>query len=303
MNNILDFIGNTPLVEIKKINPNPKVRIFAKLEGFNPTGSIKDRIALGMVEKAEKQGVLTKGKMIIEPTSGNTGISLAMIAALKGYKIKIVMPESMSVERRKIIKVLGAELILVKPEEWRDAAIKMTKSMVERDKNLVMMNQFENEENCSVHYRTTGKEILAQVKGKIDFFVAGLGTGGTITGVGRRLREKYPNIRIIGVQPVLGSKIEGLKSIKEGYVPPVLAPSLPCADHTKTLIEGIMEVSQEEAFKAARQVASKEGIICGPSSGAAMFAIESIARKIKKGTIVTIFPDRGEKYLSTPLFD
>lgn len=303
METILQTIGNTPLIKICKLNPNPKVTIFAKAEGFNPTGSMKDRIALAMVEKAEKAGALKKGNVLIEPTSGNTGIALAMVAAIKGYKLKIVMPESMSVERRKMIKAYGAELILVKPEEWRDAAIKMTKSLVEKDSNLVMLNQFENDENCRVHYRTTGREILRQVKGKIDYFVAGLGTGGTITGIGKRLREKYPKIRIVGVQPVLGSKIEGLKSIKEGYVPPVLAPSLPCGDHSKSLIDAIVEVKAEDAFETTRELARKEGHFVGASSGAIMFAAKAIAEKMEKGTIVTIFPDRGEKYLSTEMFE
>ena len=303
MKTILDHIGNTPVVKINKITSNSKVNIFAKLEGFNPTGSIKDRIALAMVERAEKAGVLSKGKTIIEPTSGNTGIALAMVAAIKGYKIKIVMPENMSVERRKMITAFGAELILVKPEEWRDAAIKMTKAIAAKDKKLVMLNQFENEENCNAHYRTTGKEILGQVKGRIDYFVAGLGTGGTITGIGKRLREKFPKIRIIGVQPFLGAKIEGLKSIKEGYVPPVLAPSLPCGDHSKSLIDAIVEVSAEDAFAMARNLAKYEGLFVGASSGAAMCVSKSIAQKMPKGTIVTLFPDRGEKYLSTPMFE
>ncbi len=301
MNNVLKYIGKTPMVEIE--SGNPKVKIFAKLEGFNPTGSTKDRIALAMVEKAERAGVLTKGKTIIEPTSGNTGIALAMVAAVKGYKIKIVMPESMSIERRKMIKAFGAELILVKPEEWRDAAIKMTKALVEKDKNLVMLNQFENQENCQAHYRTTGKEILEQVKGRIDYFVGGIGTGGTITGIGKRIKEKFPKAVVIGVQPILGCKIEGLKSIKEGYVPPVLEPSLPCGNHAKSLIDAIVEVSDIDSFEMTRELAKKSGLLVGASSGALFFVARSIAKKMKKGTIVTIFPDRGEKYLSTAVFE
>jgi cysteine synthase B len=301
MKNILQFIGNTPMIQIE--TGNPKVKLYAKLEGFNPTGSIKDRIALAMIEKAERAGVLVKGKTIIEPTSGNTGIALAMIAAIKGYKIKIVMPESMSIERRKMIKAFGAELILVKPEEWRDAAIKMTKALVEKDKNLVMLNQFENQENCCAHYRTTGKEILEQVKGKIDYFVGGIGTGGTITGIGKRIKEKYPKAQVIGVQPVQGCIIEGLKSIKDGYVPPVLEPSLPCGDHSKSLIDAIVEVSDTDSFEATRELAKKSGVLVGASSGALFFAARSITKKMEKGTIVTIFPDRGEKYLSTPVFE
>ena len=301
MNNVLKYIGKTPMVEIE--SGNPKVKIFAKLEGFNPTGLTKDRIALAMVEKAERAGVLTKGKTIIEPTSGNTGIALAMVAAVKGYKIKIVMPESMSIERRKMIKAFGAELILVKPEEWRDAAIKMTKALVEKDKNLVMLNQFENQENCQAHYRTTGKEILEQVKGRIDYFVGGIGTGGTITGIGKRIKEKFPKAVVIGVQPILGCKIEGLKSIKEGYVPPVLEPSLPCGNHAKSLIDAIVEVSDIDSFEMTRELAKKSGLLVGASSGALFFVARSIAKKMKKGTIVTIFPDRGEKYLSTAVFE
>ena len=301
MNNVLKYIGKTPMVEIE--SGNPKVKIFAKLEGFNPTGSTKDRIALAMVEKAERAGVLTKGKTIIEPTSGNNGIALAMVAAVKGYKIKIVMPESMSIERRKMIKAFGAELILVKPEEWRDAAIKMTKALVEKDKNLVMLNQFENQENCQAHYRTTGKEILEQVKGRIDYFVGGIGTGGTITGIGKRIKEKFPKAVVIGVQPILGCKIEGLKSIKEGYVPPVLEPSLPCGNHAKSLIDAIVEVSDIDSFEMTRELAKKSGLLVGASSGALFFVARSIAKKMKKGTIVTIFPDRGEKYLSTAVFE
>lgn len=303
MNSILDLIGNTPLIEIKKLNPNPKVKIFAKLEGFNPTGSVKDRIALAMVEAAEKSGALKKGKTIIEPTSGNTGIAVAMVAAMKGYKCVIVMPEHMSVERRKMIKAFGAELILVKPEEWRDAAIKKVKAMVAADKKLVMLNQFENQENCNVHYRTTGKEILKQVGGQIDYFIAGVGTGGTITGNARRLRQKWPQMRVIGIQPAPGEKIEGLKSLKDGYIPPILCSSLPCADHSKSLIEIIIDVNAADAFGAARDLAQKEGLFMGASSGAALFMAQLYAQKIRKGTIVTLFPDRGEKYLSTEMFN
>ncbi len=300
---ILEMIGNTPMVEIKRVNPNPKVRIFAKLEGCNPTGSIKDRIALAMVVAAEKKGILKKGKTIIEPTSGNTGIAVAMVAAMKGYKAVIVMPEHMSIERRKMIKAFGAELILVKPEEWRDAAIKKVKAMVEADKNLVMLNQFENRENCNAHYRGTGREIIDKVKTRVDYLIAGVGTGGTITGVARRLREKWPKLRVIGLQPAPGEKIEGLKSIKDGYIPPILCSSLPCADHSKSLIETIIDLKAEDAFVAARDLAQKEGLFVGASSGAAMCVAARYARKMEKGVIVTLFPDRGEKYLSTPMFE
>ena len=303
MNSILDLIGNTPLVEIKKLNPNPKVKIYAKLEGFNPTGSVKDRIALAMIEAAEKAGVLKKGKTVIEATSGNTGIGIAMVSAMKGYKSIIVMPESMSIERRKMIKAFGAELILVKPEMWRQGAMDLVKSMIAKNKNLVTLDQFGNLENCQCHYRTTGKEILEQINGPIDYLVAGLGTGGTITGIGKRLREKNPVIKIIGVQPKVGEKIEGLMTTRVGCIPSILAPNLPCADHSKALIDIVVDAAASDAFELSRNLALKEGLFVGASSGAAMFMAQLYARKLKKGTIVTLFPDRGEKYLSTPMFE
>lgn len=293
MKNILDTIGNTPLVKIEKLNPNPKVNIFAKLEGFNPTGSVKDRIALFMVKKAEKEGILTKGKTIIEPTSGNTGISLAMVGAVKGYKVIVVMPETMSIERRKMIKAFGAELILVKEEEWRDGAIKFTKELVKKDKNLVLLNQYENEANVLAHYETTGKEILEQMGDKkIDVFVAGIGTGGTIMGAGRRLREKYPDIEIVGVEPRIKTKIEGLRSTEE-YLPPIL--------NLKEINQRVI-VEDEEAFEMTREIIKKEGIFVGVSSGAALSVAIQKAKEMESGNIVVIFPDRGEKYFSTKLF-
>jgi cysteine synthase B len=287
---ILDTIGNTPLVRIQKLNPNPKVNIFAKLEGFNPTGSVKDRIALYMIKEAEKEGLLNKEKTIIEPTSGNTGISLAMIGAIKGYKVKIVMPETMSIERRKILEFFGAELILVEEKEWRDGAIRFIKSLVKKDKNLVLLNQYENEANVRAHYETTGKEIIEQMGGKkIDVLVAGVGTGGTITGVGKRLKEKYPDVKIVGVFPRPKTKIQGLRSIEEGYIPPIL--------DLKIIDEKII-VKDEDAFEMTKKLAQKEGIFTGLSSGAALFAALKIAKRLNSGNIVVIFPDRGEKYLS-----
>ena len=300
---ILETIGNTPLVEIEKISPNPKVKIYAKLEGANPTGSIKDRIALAMIEHAEKIGALKKGKTIIEATSGNTGIGIAMVAAIKRYRATIVMPESMSVERQKMIRAFGAQLILVKPEMWRDGAVAMIKEMAAKNKNLVMLNQFDNEQNCLAHYNSTGKEILKQIPEKIDYLIAGLGTGGTITGIARRLRQKYPNIRVVGIQPKPGEKIEGLRSVKSGAIPKILEPCLPCGDHRKSLIDIVIDISEKDAVKTARNLAAKEGIFAGQSSGAAMFAAAKYARKMEKGTVVTIFPDRGEKYLSTGIFN
>ena len=294
MLNILKTIGDTPLVKIQNFSENPNINIFAKLEGFNPTGSVKDRLALAMVEKAEKQGLLAKGKIIIEPTSGNTGISLSMVGNVKGYKVKIVMPASMSIERRKIIKFFGADLILVKSEDWRDAVIKFTKELIKKDKRLAILNQYENEINARIHYLTTGKEILEQMKGqKIDVFIAGIGTGGTITGVSKRIKERFPKAKIIGVQPKLGENIQGLKSLREGYTPPVLQ---------KDIIDEIVEVSEKNASNASKRLAEKEGIFAGMSSGAAFYTALKEAQKIKKGNIVVIFPDRGEKYLSTKFF-
>jgi len=294
MKNILETIGNTPLVKIEKLNPNPRVNIFAKLEGFNPTGSVKDRIALAMVEKAERDGVLFKGKIILESTSGNTGISLAMVGAVKGYKVKIVMPEIMSIERQKILKAFGAELILVKKEDWRDAAIKFTKELAKKDKNLVLLNQYENEANVMAHYETTGKEILEQLKEKqIDIFVAGIGTGGTIMGVGRKLKEKYPNLKIIGVEPRVETEIEGLRSTEE-YLPPIL--------NFKEIDQRII-IEDEDAFFTTKEIIKKEGIFVGISSGAALYVAIQKAKEMISGNIVVIFPDRGEKYLSTRLFE
>ena len=294
MKNILETIGNTPLVKIEKLNPNPRVNIFAKLEGFNPTGSVKDRIALAMVEKAERDGVLFKGKIILESTSGNTGISLAMVGAVKGYKVKIVMPEIMSIERQKILKAFGAELILVKKEDWRDAAIKFTKELAKKDKNLVLLNQYENEANVMAHYETTGKEILEQLKEKqIDIFVAGIGTGGTIMGVGRKLKEKYPNLKIIGVEPRVETEIEGLRSTEE-YLPPIL--------NFKEIDQRII-IEDEDAFLTTKEIIKKEGIFVGISSGAALYVAIQKAKEMISGNIVVIFPDRGEKYLSTRLFE
>ena len=294
MKNILETIGNTPLVKIEKLNPNPRVNIFAKLEGFNPTGSVKDRIALAMVEKAERDGVLFKGKIILESTSGNTGISLAMVGAVKGYKVKIVMPEIMSIERQKILKAFGAELILVKKEDWRDAAIKFTKELARKDKNLVLLNQYENEANVMAHYETTGKEILEQMKEKqIDIFVAGIGTGVTIMGVGRKLKEKYPNLKIIGVEPRVETEIEGLRSTEE-YLPPIL--------NFKEIDQRII-IEDEDAFFTTKEIIKKEGIFVGISSGAALYVAIQKAKEMISGNIVVIFPDRGEKYLSTRLFE
>jgi cysteine synthase len=284
---ILNHIGNTPLIRIKR--EKGKANIFAKLELFNPTGSVKDRPALAMVLKAERKRILKKGKTILEPTSGNTGISLAMVGAVKGYEVKIVLPESTAILKRKMIEKFGAEIISVKDKDWRKNAIELAKKLAKNDKNLVLLNQFENKANVEIHYETTGREILRQMKGKkIDILVAGIGTGGTIVGIGKRLKKKYPNLKIIGVQPKLGSLIEGLKSLKEGYKPPIL---------NLKIIDKIVEVEEKEALMWQERLAKEEGILAGLSSGAAFSVAFKESQNLKKGNIVVIFPDRGEKYL------
>lgn len=292
--NILKTIGNTPLVRINRLNPIRKVNIFAKIEGTNPTGSIKDRIALKMIEQAEKEGALTKGKTIIEPTSGNTGIGLAMIGAVKGYKVEIVMSGAVSIERRKMIQAFGVKVTLTDPKLGTDGAIKKARDLVKKyPKKYFMPDQFTNKYNKIAHYKTTAEEIWKQTKGKIDYFVSAIGTSGTLMGVGIYLKEKNPKIKIVSAEPVKGHYIQGLKNMEEAIVPAI---------YNSSLIDKIIMIDTEKAFETARQVVKKEGIFVGMSSGAAMLAALKVAKRIKKGNIVVIFPDRGEKYLSTNLF-
>lgn len=292
--NILDTIGNTPLVKIHRLNDNPNVTIFAKLEGYNPTGSIKDRIALKMIEQAESDGKLAKGKVIIEPTSGNTGIGLAMIGAVKGYEVEIVMSEAVSIERRKMIQAFGAKVTLTDPSLGTDGAIMKARELVQQNPDRYFMpDQFSNEYNKLAHYKTTAEEIWEQTGGNLDYFVSALGTSGTIMGVSKYLKEKNPKIRIVSAHPVKGHYIQGLKNMEEAIVPAIYDPSQ---------IDETIMVETEIAFELARRIVKQEGILVGMSSGAAMFAALDIARKIDTGTIVLIFPDRGEKYLSTGLF-
>lgn len=292
--NILETIGNTPLVKINHLNTNPNVAIYAKLEGYNPTGSIKDRIALKMIEQAETEGILAKGKIIIEPTSGNTGIGLAMIGAVKGYQVEIVMSEAVSMERRKMIQAFGAKVTLTDPNLGTDGAIMKARELVKQDPDKYFMpDQFSNEYNKLAHYKTTAEEIWEQTGGRLDYFVSALGTSGTIMGVSKYLKEKNPAIRIVSAHPVKGHYIQGLKNMEEAIVPAIYDPSQ---------IDETIMVETETAFELAREIVKREGILVGMSSGAAMFAALEIARKIDAGTIVIIFPDRGEKYLSTGLF-
>lgn len=291
---VLSAIGNTPLLELKNLNTNPKVRILGKLEGSNPGGSIKDRPAYYMITKAEESGELSKGKIILEPTSGNTGIAVAMIGAAKGYPVKLVVPGCVSVERCRILEAFGAEVVLTPPEEGTDGAIRKAHQIINEDpEKYFMPNQFENENNSLAHYETTGPEIFAQTGGDIDFFVAGMGTTGTLMGTGKFLKEVKPEIRIIGVEPVKGHTIQGLKNMNEAIVPKIY--------HTEMLDEKII-VEDDDAFEMARVLATKEGVFVGMSSGAAVAGALSLAKRIDSGTIVVILPDRGERYLSTTLF-
>jgi len=295
MNNVLELIGNTPIVRINKLNSNPRVNIFAKLEGQNPGGSIKDRIALKMLEQAEKEGKLSKGKTIIEATSGNTGIALAMIGAIKGFAVEIVMSDAVSVERRKMIATFGAKITLTDGKMGTDGAIKKARDLVANfPEKYYYPDQFSNNNNILAHYETTAVEIWKQMKGQIDYFVAAIGTSGTLMGVGKFLKQMNPNIKIVSAEPVRGHYIQGLKNMEEAIVPAI---------YDREHLDDIIMVETESAFEMARQVARKEGIFCGMSSGAAMHASLEIAKKITSGNIITIFPDRGEKYLSTSLFN
>ena len=292
--NILEAIGNTPLVKINKMNPNKKVPIYAKLEGFNPTGSIKDRIALKMIEQAEQEGTLTKDKIILEPTSGNTGIGLAMIGAVKGYRVQIVMSSAVSIERQKMIKAFGGEIILTDPGLGTDGAIMKSREMINENPNAYFNpNQFSNEYNKLAHYSTTAQEIWDQTDGKVTHLISSLGTSGTLMGVGMKLKELDPKVKIIEAQPVKGHYIQGLKNMEEAIVPEL---------YDTTQIDRSVIIESEEAYAMARRIVLEEGIFVGMSSGAAMIAALKVAESLDSGLIVVIYPDRGEKYLSTDLF-
>jgi S-sulfo-L-cysteine synthase (O-acetyl-L-serine-dependent) len=291
---ILGTIGNTPMVRINHLNPNKNCTIYAKIEGNNPTGSIKDRIALSMIEQAEKEGSLSKGKIIIEPTSGNTGVALAMIGVVKGYDVEIVMSEAVSIERQQMIKAFGAKVTLTEGKLGTDGAIRRARDLVkEHPERYFMADQFTNEYNKMAHYRTTGEEIWRDTGGKLDYFVSSLGTSGTIMGVGKALREHDPEIKVVCAHPVKGHYIQGLKNMEEAIVPSI---------YDASKIDVTIMVETEVAYEWARQIVKREGIFVGMSSGAAMYAASETAKKVKSGTIVVIFPDRGEKYLSTKLF-
>jgi S-sulfo-L-cysteine synthase (O-acetyl-L-serine-dependent) len=291
---ILGLIGNTPLVHIARLCPNPKVTVLAKLEGFNPTGSIKDRIALKMIEQAEEEGTLTHDRVILEPTSGNTGIALAMIGAVKGYQVEIVMSEAVSVERRKMIAAFGARVTLTAANLGTDGAIVKARELVRAEPDKYFMpDQFSNHYNQLAHYQGTAQEILRQTAGKVDYFVSSLGTSGTLMGVGLALKERLRSVKIVSAHPVRGHYIQGLKNLEEAIVPAIYDPAQ---------IDRHIMIETEDAFALSRQLAHEEGIFAGMSSGAALVAARQVASEIESGTIVTIFPDRGEKYLSTELY-
>lgn len=292
--NVLHTIGNTPMVRINRLNKNPRVTVAAKLEGTNPGGSIKDRIAHYIIEKAEKSGQLTRDKIILEATSGNTGIGLALVAAIKGYRLMITMSECMSLERRRTLEALGAEIILTPGDKGTDGAIEKAAELYAQNPDLYCLpNQYDNEDNYMAHYYTTANEIWEQTNGRVTHFVAGMGTTGTLMGISRRLKELNPDIQIIGVEPTLNHKIQGLKNMQEARVPGIYDPSR---------LDRKIVVADEDAFEMARRLAAEEGIFTGISAGAAMYAAIKLASSLDKGLIVTMIPDRGEKYLSTDLF-
>ncbi len=291
---ILSVIGNTPLIEITNLNGNSNVKILGKFEGANPGGSVKDRPAYYMIKKAEETGELNHNKTILEATSGNTGISLAMIGAAKGYPVTLVMPSCVSVERQRVLEAFGADVTLTPGCDGTDGAIRKAHEFLKSDpEKYFMPNQFENNNNVLAHYETTGPEIYTQTNGQVDVFVAGMGTTGTLMGIGKYLKEKIPNIRIVGVEPVEGHTIQGLKNLKESIIPGIFDINI---------IDEKITVEDDEAFEITRLLTTKEGIFVGMSSGAAVSGALKIAKKMNSGTIVVVLPDRGDRYLSTTLF-
>ena len=289
---ILGTIGNTPMVEIDRMSPNPNVRIFAKLEGNNPTGSLKDRIAKYMIEQAEADGSLNHDKIILEPTSGNTGIALAFIARRKGYRIKVVMPENVSHERAQLLEAYGAEIIFSDGAKGTNGAIVVAEQMAAENPNYFMPYQYGNEANPLAHYETTGQEILKDLP-EIDVFVAGLGTGGTLMGVGRRLKQQNPLVKVVAVVPHPDDVIQGLRSLDEGFIPPILDLSL---------LDSRIMIESREAFRVTRELMQKEGIFAGISSGSVVCCAVRLAERMEKGNIVCLLADGGWKYLSTSLW-
>lgn len=301
VNDVTELIGFTPMVRLNKLVSPDNATVYVKLEFFNPAGSIKDRIAYSMIKAAEEQGILNESSVIVEPTSGNTGIGLAMVAAARGYRLILVMPESMSIERRKLLSAFGAEFILTPAAEGMKGAINKALELVKENKNYIMLQQFENPANPEIHRKTTALEIFEQTQGKIDAFVAGVGTGGTITGVGEILKEKVPSLKVVAVEPATSAVLSGgepgphkIQGIGAGFVPPIL---------NREIIDEIVPVSNDDALETARKLAKEEGLLVGISSGATVYAALQLAKKMDKSkVIVAIAPDTGERYLTTELY-
>ena len=290
---ILATIGNTPVVELMNMSPKESVRIFAKLEGHNPTGSVKDRIALKMIDQATQDGELSTNRTILEPTSGNTGISLAMVGRLKGYKVAVVMPENVSIERSQLLEAYGAEIIPSDGSRGTNGAIEVARALVEKHPHdYLMLYQYGNPGNPNAHYETTGQEIV-EVLPDVDMFVAGLGTGGTLMGVGRRLKEHNSNIKVVAVAPEPEDFISGLRDLEEGFIPPIL---------DLDLLDSRMLVSSFDAFRTAKELLHQEGIFAGVSSGSVVFGALRQAERMESGEIVCLLADGGWKYLSTSLW-
>lgn len=293
---LLGLIGDTPLVRLERSSPNPNVAIWAKLELMNPSGSLKDRIALAMIERAEERGALAPGMTIVEATSGNTGIALGMVAAVKGYRLELYMLESKTIERRKMLRFWGAELVLTTKDD-PDSHIWGAKERAESGRGEVFyIDQNENPDNAATHYGWTAPEIVRQLDGAVDAFVAGYGTGGTLSGVGRYLRDQGMDARVVAVEPggEPRAKIDGLKHSSETYQPPI---------YDRSLVDRTIEVPEDEAYRVTREIASREGMIAGLSSGASLWAAQELARTMERGNVVVVFGDRGERYFSTRLFE
>jgi [CysO sulfur-carrier protein]-thiocarboxylate-dependent cysteine synthase len=286
---ILDTIGNTPLVEVSQLSPNPRVRILAKLEGQNPGGSVKDRIALSMVEAAEADGVLKPGQTILEPSSGNTGIGLAMVCRIKGYKLRVVLPENVSVERRQLLEIFGAEIVLSPGAEGSNGAVRMAQRLAKESADVAFLFQYGNQANPDAHVKGTGPEIWRDCP-EVTHIVAGLGTAGTLMGLGRYLKEQNPAIQMWAVEPPAGESVEGLRSLDEGFVPPIYDPEM---------LDRKIIVRPRESIEWIRRLAGEAAIFAGISSGAAMAGAVKAAAQLDEGVIVTVFADGGWKYLST----
>jgi cysteine synthase B len=294
---VLEMIGGTPMIDVSVLSPNPAVRILGKMEGQNPAGSVKDRIALNMILEAEADGTLTPGRTIIEPSSGNTGIAMAMIAKIKGYPIKIVMPENVSIERRQLLEVFGAEIIVSPGNEGSNGAVRRALRLADENPEWAFLYQYANEANPRAHYETTGPEIWADCP-EITHFVAGLGTSGTLMGVGTFLKEQNPDIKVIAVEPPLGEKVEGLRNLDEGYIPPVYEKW-----GGEQLLDRKRVVRPKESIEGTRLLAEQCGIFAGISAGAALAGARKIASEIESGTVVFVVCDGGWKYLSTGAYE